>query len=77
MAYYVSHMSPIKRARIHKADCVHCNNGTGQKNQLKNGSGSTGWSQEFGTLADAEQHMKSVYSTYQDRGYCKHCKPNS
>ena len=33
MAYYVSHITPHKRARIHDGDCVRCRNGQGQENQ--------------------------------------------
>ncbi len=41
--FYVSWMKPIKRARIHKADCRNCNDGRGQLGQDKTGSGNTGW----------------------------------
>jgi hypothetical protein len=75
MAFYVSHMSPVKRARIHKGSCVHCRDGKGQENQIKNGSGATGWSDPFGTLDEAKAYMGAQFSTYTDTGLCQHCKP--
>jgi len=75
MSFYVSHMTPIGRARIHKGSCVHCREGQGQENQEKNGSGATGWSQRFGTLAEAEAHMAAAFPRFKDLGKCLHCKP--
>jgi len=56
MAFYVSHMTPHKRARIHMGDCGHCRNGQGQENQAKTGSGATGWSPPLQTVAEAEAY---------------------
>jgi hypothetical protein len=75
MNYYVSHMTPHKRARIHKGSCVHCREGQGQENQEKSDSGSTGWSQPFGTLADAEAYMERTFPKFTDKGKCQYCKP--
>jgi hypothetical protein len=75
MAFYVSHMTPHKRARIHKGSCVHCNNGLGQKNQAKSDSGATGWSPPQATLAEAEAYMERAFPRFIDKGKCSHCKP--
>src|SRR5437879_1101648 len=53
VSFFVSHMTPHKRARIHKGSCVHCRDGQGQENQEKTGSGATGWSPALATLAEA------------------------
>lgn len=75
MTFYVSHMTPIKRARIHKGSCVHCREGQGQENQEKTGSGATGWSQGFETLSAAEAYMHEAFPRFTDKGKCAHCKP--
>jgi len=75
MAYYVSHMTPHGRARIHKGSCVHCNEGRGQENQARTGSGATGWSPPFATLAEAEGYMQTQFPRFSDKGLCQHCKP--
>lgn len=75
MEFYVSHMSPVKRARIHKGSCVHCRNGQGQANQIKSDSGATGWSGALDTLDKAKAYMKAQFPKYTDTGLCQHCKP--
>ena len=75
MNYYVSHMTPHKRARIHKGSCVHCREGQGQENQKKSDSGSTGWSPPLKTLAEAEAYMERTFPKFTDKGTCQHCKP--
>jgi hypothetical protein len=77
MSYYVSHMTPMKRARIHKGDCVHCRDGQGQENQEKNNSGATGWSQRFETLAEAEAYMDREFPRFTDKGKCNYCNPGA
>jgi hypothetical protein len=75
MAFYVSYMTPHGRARIHKGECIHCRDGLGQENQQKTGSGATGWSRPFDTLAEAEAYMAAQFPKFQDRGLCQHCRP--
>lgn len=75
MSYYVSHMTPIKRSRIHKGSCVHCRDGQGQENQEKSNSGATGWSPRFDSLAEAEAYMDRAFPKFTDKGKCAHCKP--
>jgi hypothetical protein len=75
MAFFVSHMIPVKRARIHKGSCVHCRDGQGQENQQKTGSGATGWSGPFSTLAEAEEFMEREFPRFTDKRKCAHCKP--
>lgn len=77
MAFYVSHMTPIKRARIHKASCPHCRDGRGQENQERNGSGSTGWSPPLATIAEAEAYIAREFPRFDDIGKCGHCKPGT
>jgi hypothetical protein len=75
MSYWVSWMAPIKRARLHKANCPHCRNGEGQKNQDRNGGGNTGWKGPFEMLV-AEAVLDDLKN---DQGYdaakCRVCKP--
>lgn len=75
MKYYVSHMTPHGRARVHRGDCVHCRDGQGQENQERTGSGATGWSPPFDTLEDAEDYMEREFPGFKDTGFCAHCKP--
>lgn len=75
MAYYVSHMTPIKRSKVHKGACAHCMDGKGQSGQHKTGSGNTGWSQPFATFAEAAAHQKEMDPRFDEVGVCKHCHP--
>jgi len=76
MQFYVSHMNPIKRSRIHEGECPDCRNGQGQKGQDKKpGSKATGWDGPFDTLADAELFVTNEYSHFTDTGNCGRCKP--
>lgn len=75
MSYYVSHMTPIQRARVHKGTCIHCNEGKGQSGQHRTGSGNTGWSDAFPNFAEADAHMRSQYADWSDIGSCGYCKP--
>lgn len=75
MNYYVSHMSPHRRARVHKASCPDCRDGRGQEGQHRTGSGATGWDGPFSTLAEAEQFMAAQFPTFKDTGKCGRCKP--
>ena len=73
--FYVSHMTPHKRARVHRGSCVHCRDVQGQQNQEKTGSGATGWSQGFETFAQAESFMNREFAKFTDKGTCASCKP--
>ncbi len=73
MAYYVSHMTPHKRARVHEGSCVHCRDGQGQENQAKSNSGATGWSRPFETIAQAEAYMRQQFPHFTDTGRCRYC----
>ena len=75
MAYYVSHMKPHKRARVHDGCCEHCRDGLGQENQAKNNSGATGWSRPFETITQAEAYMEMQFPNFTDKGRCGHCLP--
>ena len=75
MGFYVSHMSPHKRARIHKAKCPDCRDGQGQQGQHRTGSGATGWDGPFGTLKQAEDFMASRFPHFTDARKCGRCKP--
>lgn len=77
MAFWVSHMNPIKRARIHKGSCSHCNEGQGQVGQDKTDSGNTGWFGPFDTVAAAQAFMESKFPDFTDKGKCGHCKPGA
>ena len=73
--FFVSHMNPIKRARIHKGSCPHCRNGQGQAGQDRNGSGNTGWSHPLdrdGAVMEAAMHLENGW---EDVGFCKKCLP--
>ena len=75
LSFYVSHTTPISRARIHKGECPHCREGQGPENQERTGSGATGWSQAFPTLAEAELHMEREFPQFTDKGKCGLCRP--
>ena len=75
MDFYVSHMSPHKRARIHKGSCPDCRHGQGQKGQHRTGSGATGWDGPFPTLTQAEQFLAKRFPHFNDVGKCRRCKP--
>ncbi len=75
MSFYVSYMTPVKRARIHKGSCPHCRDGKGQENQERNNSGHTGWSRPFVSLEEAETYMVEAFPGFSDIGKCGHCKP--
>lgn len=78
MNFYVSHMSPIKRARVHKGSCVHCRDGQGQINQDRGGKTKpTGWSPPFKNVEAAKAYMDAQFPRYTDKGLCKHCKPGA
>lgn len=73
MAFYVSHMTPHRRARIHKADCVHCRDGRGQENQARTGSGATGWSPPLETVTETEAYMEREFPRFTNKGKCPYC----
>lgn len=75
MDYYVSHMTPHKRARVHKGECPDCNHGTGQPGQDKTGSAATGWDGPFPTVAAAKQFMATAFPRFTNTGLCGRCKP--
>ena len=75
MSFYVSHMTPHKRARIHKGECPDCNFGQGQPGQDKTGSGATGWNGPFESLGAAEDFMQKTFPRFTDTGKCARCKP--
>ncbi len=75
MSYYVFHAAPHKRARVHDGSRVHCRDGRGHANQQTSGSGATGWSRPFETLAQAESYMSYRFSHFTDKGKCKVCIP--
>lgn len=77
MDYYVSHMSPHKRARIHKASCPDCRDGQGQAGQHRTGSGATGWDGPFSTLIEAENFMSDRFGHFTDTRKCGRCLAGS
>jgi hypothetical protein len=75
VSFYVSHMTPHKRSRIHKGECPDCNFGRGQPGQDKTGCGATGWDGPFESLAAAEDFMRKAFPRFTDTGKCRRCKP--
>ena len=73
MAYYVSHMTPQKRARVHEGSCSHCREGRGQEGQERTNSGATGWSQPFDTITQAEAYMRHQFPHFTNKARCGHC----
>jgi hypothetical protein len=70
---YVSWVQPIKRARIHRGNCRHCNHGAGQTAQQTTGSGNTSWLGPMG-LAEAEEEIRSLRKQgYRDLAKCGLC----
>ena len=75
--FFVSFMSPIKRARVHRGECSNCNHGRGQLGQDKTGSGATGWSGALShdeALALAKSYKAKGYT---DVDYCGTCLRSS
>jgi hypothetical protein len=71
--FFVSWMKPIKRARIHKAECSNCNDGAGQLGQDKTGSGNTGWDGPM-TLEQAKAlARRRTREGYTDVAFCGTC----
>lgn len=70
MDFHVSNMRPIKRSRMHKAQCSHCNHGEGQAGQHKTGSINTGWHGPY-NFAEAEAKMSELENDGYDVGKCR------
>jgi len=71
--FWVFEAKPMNRARIHRRDCRHCNNGTGQPNQLKKDGGrssATKWT-PFDSLSAAIDWMNR--QGHKDTGLCSDC----
>lgn len=75
MSFWVSHMSPHKRARVHKGACPDCREGQGQQGQHRTGSGATGWDGPFETVAAAQTFMTERFAHFKDTALCGRCKP--
>jgi hypothetical protein len=71
--FYVSWMKPIKRARIHTAECSNCNSGNGQAGQDKTGSGNTGWHGPFSFEGAQNRAEKLRREGFTDVDYCGTC----
>ncbi len=75
MAFYVSHMPQIQRARVHQGACPHCLNGQGTEAPQKPGSGKANWSRAFNSLGEARTYMMTTFGKYKSLGMCPTCKP--
>lgn len=71
--FWIFEAIPMSRARLHRSDCTHCNNGQGQLGQLKNGSGSTRWT-PFSTMTGAILGLRTM--RHKDKKACGHCLPS-
>ena len=70
--YWVFAAKPMRRSRVHYWSCPHCNDGSGQPEQLKHGGKNkpTEW-QGFNTLSDAI--ASKLYLDGVDRKICGTC----
>ena len=74
MSYYVAHISPLQRARVHKGACPQCLEGQSQE-PLPNAKGRTEWSKPFATAQDARAYMMKTFAKYKSLGMCPACQP--
>ncbi len=75
MSFYVSHITPIKRARVHKGSCAQCLEGTGSEPLPKNAKGRTEWSKPFASALEARAYMTKTFAGYKSLGLCPACNP--
>ena len=75
MTYFVSHVSSLQRARVHKGGCAQCLEGQGSEPLPKNRSGRTEWSKPFATATDARAYMMKTFAKYKSLGMCTMCQP--
>jgi hypothetical protein len=68
--FYVFCSFPGRRARVHLAACLYCQNGLGV-NHDKASLGFTSWKGPFATLAEAEAKMATL--NFDDIGRCGRC----
>lgn len=71
-SFYVFYGPPRRRARVHRGDCPHCNEGHGQKGQDRKADGPTQWFGPFSTQAEALGHMKTLDA--KDAQLCAVCR---
>jgi hypothetical protein len=71
--YWVFLAPTVPRARVHRSDCRHCNNGEGQLGQKKEvPPAATEW-QGFESRKKAISFMER--RAVENSGLCGHCKP--
>lgn len=68
--YWLYHDRAIKRARLHRSECSHCNNGRGHLTKPRVPGGETVW-YPFNTLDAATRVIDAL--NYKDKGICKAC----
>ncbi len=75
MNFYVGHVAPLKRARVHRGDCPQCLDGQGQEPLPKDAKGRTAWSKPFATAVEARAYMTKTFAGYKSMALCPACKP--
>ena len=66
MTYYIyRNWTAEKKAVIHKANCSHCNNGKGKRDNIR-GDKNGAWSQEYKTYEEAKQIAGKPYKGHDD-----------
>ncbi len=75
MSFYVSHVAPLQRARVHRGACPQCLEGQGQEPLPKNAKGKTEWSKPFATALDARTYMMKTFARYKSLAMCPACQP--
>lgn len=75
MSFYVSHIAPLQRAKVHRAACPQCQDGTAQEILPKGAKGRTEWSKPFATAQEARGYMMKTFAKYKSLGLCPACKP--
>lgn len=75
MSYFVGHVAPLKRARVHKGTCVQCQDGQGQEPLPKDAKGKTSWSKPFASATEARAYMTKTFAGYKSLGLCPVCQP--
>ena len=78
MVFYISHLEPVKRARVHTSSCAYRRDGTRLVGrEIPETSTTSVWSLPFETLQEAKSFMGTAYSHYADVGMCFRCKPDA
>jgi hypothetical protein len=77
-AFFVKWIDPMKRARIHRANCADCREGRGQLGHRQApAKRQSGWYGPFDLKAALEIAESLRLNGYRDTGLCHRCMPKA